>query len=148
MADLQIILTQELEKLKQELIEKHKSLGMKASGNWIESLSVEVNDEGGIIWGTDYTKQLVEGRPPGKFPPIKAIEKWIYDKGIIADIPLSSLAFLIARKIAERGTDYYIQGGTDLISGVITDARVKELVDVIGFTWLDYEYKYLEDALR
>jgi len=148
MDNLQTILTQELEKLKQELIDKHLAIGMKASGNWIENLSVEVNDEGGIIWGTDYTKQLVEGRPPGKFPPVKAIEKWIYDKGITSDIPLSSLAFLIARKIAEQGTDYYIQGGTDLISGVITDARVKELVDVVGLALLDYEYKYLEDELR
>lgn len=148
MDNLQTILTQELEKLKQELIDKHLALGMKASGNWIESLFVEVNDDGGIIWGTDYTKQLVEGRPPGKFPPIKAIEKWIYDKGITSEIPFSSLAFLIARKIAEQGTDYYIKGGTDLISGVITDARVKGLVDVIGGAWLDYEYQFMEDELR
>jgi hypothetical protein len=135
MTDLKQIIQSELEKLKQELIDKHNALGMKASGKWIDSLLVEVTDSEGIIWGEDYTKQLIEGRPAGKFPPIKAIEKWIYDKGITSDIPIKSLAFLIARKIAQQGTNYYIQGGTDLVSGVVTDTRLKEIEDLIADIW-------------
>lgn len=127
MSSIADILNSELELIKQELIDKHIALGMKASGNWINSLLVEVDETKGVIWGEDYTKQLIEGRPSGKFPPIKSIEKWIYDKGIQSDIPIKSLAFLIARKISRQGTDYYIQGGTDLISGVITDQRLKEV---------------------
>jgi hypothetical protein len=150
--NLNDILNQELETIKQELIDKHISLKMKASGKWIDGLRVEISNKGGVLYGEDYTKQLVEGRPSGKFPPINVIKKWIIDKGLVYDIPLNSLTFLIARKIANSGTDYYIQGGTDLVSGVITDQRIDEILEklenVIFKEIADIEFKVLKNVMK
>lgn len=126
------VLREEFDLIVQELKAKHIALGMKASGQWLESLEVEAYETGAKIWGEDYTEYLVNGREPGKFPPIDAIKKWIEDKGIVSDIPVSSLAFLIARKIANEGTEYFKQGGTDLIDAVITPERTQEIIDRIG----------------
>jgi len=127
------ILHAEFELLREELIQKHKELGMKASGKWIESLENRSERLSGQLWGEHYTEQLVNGRGPGKFPPIKMIEKWIYDKGITPEgITISSLAFLIARKIAREGTDYFKQGGTDLIEAVITPKRIQQIIDKVS----------------
>lgn len=132
MTESENILNKEFEALKSDLIEKHKSLGMKASGKWIKSLENKTVRLSGQLWGEHYTEQLVNGREPGKFPPIKAIEKWISDKGITpTGITVSSLAFLIARKIAREGTEYFKQGGTDLIESVITPERIQSIIDKV-----------------
>lgn len=126
------ILKEEFDQIVVELKQKHIELGMKASGQWLDSLEVEASETNARIYGEDYTEYLVNGREPGKFPPIDAIKQWIDDKGIVSDIPVSSLAFLIARKIANEGTEYYKQGGTDLIDAVITPERTQGIIDRIG----------------
>jgi len=132
------ILAIEFEALKKDLIAKHNQLKMKASGNWQNSLNIDVSDSGDLIvasiYGENYTEQLVFGRKPGKFPPIKAIEQWILDKGIAGigkQIKISSLAFLIARKIAKEGTKYFKDGGTDLVSSVFTPGRIQSIIDKV-----------------
>lgn len=56
----------------------------------------------------EYGTREKVGNPRGKFPPVKAIRKWIDEKPVI---PLSgtkdSLAYLIARKIWREGTPAY-----------------------------------------
>lgn len=118
------------------LIPRHEELGMKASGNWIESLEAVARDNVGIIRGLDYTEFLVRGRRPGGFPPRAVIEKWIADKGIVpSGISTSALAFLISRKIATEGTDYYKQGGTTLLEILeepqVIDFIQKEIADIL-----------------
>lgn len=132
------ILEQEFETIKQELIEKHDKLGMRASGNWASQLLVKVQESGSKIkatlFGEKYTEQLAWGRKPGRFPPIAAIEQWIIDKGIKPieqNMKTSTLAFLIARKIAREGTKYYQQGGTDLIDAVLTPMRIQEIINKV-----------------
>lgn len=138
------ILQIELEKIRQELIQKHIQLGMKASGDWINSVEVQTSgsDKGasGVIRANHYTRQLVEGRPPTSNPSPgsptlkEAIEKWIYDKGIQpleANMKISSLAFLIARKIHREGTEYFKQGGTDLVDSVITPERIQRIISKV-----------------
>lgn len=131
------ILNQEFESIKQDLILRHEQLGMRSSGQWENELETTVTTNGdriiASIVGTHYTEQLVYGRKPGKFPPIKDIERWIYEKGIKLEnnIKLSSLAFLIARKIAKEGTTYFRQGGTDLIESVITPERIQQIINKI-----------------
>ncbi|SOC79832.1 hypothetical protein SAMN06296241_1369 [Salinimicrobium sediminis] len=126
------ILKAEFDKLKDELIQKHVTLGMPASENWIRETENRSQRLSGQLWGAHYTEQLVNGRRPGKFPPVKMIEQWIYDKGITPDgIKISSLAFLIARKIAREGTNYFKQGGTDLVDAVITPRRIQEIIDKV-----------------
>lgn len=58
----------------------------------------------------DYWKYVENGRKPGKWPPISAIEKWIEIKPIIprpmknGKLPtIQQLAFLISRKIGLEG---------------------------------------------
>lgn len=126
------ILNEELNFIVVDLKAKHIELGMKASGRWVESLSVETAPTKGTIFGEDYTEFLVDGRKPGKFPPIDMIKKWIVDKGIQSDISINSLAFLIARKISREGTKYHQQGGTDLIDAVITPSRIDGIINRIG----------------
>lgn len=131
--DSSAILNKEMESLKADLIAKHMQLGMRASGNWADSLNVQTKGLSSVIYGEPYTEQLVNGRAPGKFPPVDAIKKWIYDKNInIGDkISISSLAFLIARKIAKEGTEYFKQGGTDLVESVITPERIQSILDQV-----------------
>lgn len=127
------ILQLEFELIKQDLIDKHNQLGMRASGDWANSLHVEAKGLTATIFGNSYTEQLVNGRGPGKFPPISAITQWISDKNIpLVDITISSLAFLIARKIAREGTQYFKKGGTDLISSVITPQRIQRIIDSVS----------------
>lgn len=143
-------LQEEFDSLKADLIAKHKELGMKASGNWIDSLKVETKGLTATIYGESYTEQLVEGRAPGKFPPIEAITKWIEDKGITPfdNISISSLAFLIARKIANEGTDYYKEGGTELVSAVITPKRIQEIVDRVSNFSINNFYSEITKVLE
>ena len=127
------VLKIEFDKLKADLIAKHQELGMEASGDWIKSIEVDATQTKAILYGNSYTEQLVNGRAPGKFPPIDAISKWIIDKDLpLIDITVSSLAFLIARKIAREGTEYFKQGGTDLIEAVITPERIQSILDKVS----------------
>ncbi len=132
------ILKVEFEAIRKELVKRHDELGMRASGKWANSLEVEISKTDGKsiakLYGEKYTEQLVFGRKSGKFPPIKAIEQWIIDKGIQpieSDLKISTLAFLIARKIAREGTKYYQQGGTDLVASVVTPERIQSIINQV-----------------
>lgn len=120
------------------MVKKYDELGFRASGDWAKSLENEVTEGNGkytaTISGANYTYWMEHGRKPGKFPPRNAILKWINDKGIIAEgISRNSLAFLIARKIANEGTR--IRPG--IVSDVITQARIQELYDKIGQVFIN-----------
>lgn len=123
----------EFEDIRLDLIKEYDAKGMRASGDFANSLEVFQND--GIIGikGLMYGQQLETGRRAGGFPPIQAIEQWIVDKGIeVIDISVSSLAFLIARKIAREGWNREGFGGVELISTVITDKRIQNIIDKYG----------------
>lgn len=145
------ILRNEMEVLKEDLIAKHRELGMPASGKWVETLEAKTTRLTGVISGQHYTQQLVSGRPNGKFPPISAIENWIKDKGIKPfdrKMKISTLAFLIARKIAEVGTQYFQDGGTDLIDGVITPERIQSILDKVTRFQINSFTTELEDTFK
>lgn len=130
------ILLEEFTALKSELIQKYDELGMRASGQWADALEVEAKNDTATIYGLEYSQQLESGRLPGKFPPSQAIEQWIIDKGISSrlekKISISSLAFLIARKIAREGWKREQHGGVELISQVITEERIQKIIDRIS----------------
>ena len=136
------IFIKEVNQIKADLIAKHEALGMRSSGKWIENLQalLDVTESNlkSVFRDMAYTEQLVQGREPGKFPPIDSIKQWIIDKPITPtdNISIDSLAFLIARKIANEGTDYYQQGGTELIESVITPERIKKIADKVGVSLL------------
>jgi hypothetical protein len=130
------VLSKEFEALKADLIAAYDQKGMRASGKFAESLEVRIDGLKAQLWGESYAQQLETGRKAGKFPPIDAIKQWIQDKGIAnriqGQISISSLAFLIARKIAQRGWKREEYGGVELISQVVTDARIQKIIDEVG----------------
>jgi hypothetical protein len=136
MSHLSDILKQEFEILSKDLVKRHDELGMRASGKWASSHEIEVIEKPERLTATlkaeKYTEQLQFGRKPGRFPPLKAIENWIIDKGFNFDIPIKSLSFLIARKIAKEGTKYYQKGGTDLVDSVVTDERMQDIINKLA----------------
>ena len=79
----------------------------------------------------DYWKYLENGRRPGKFPPIDAIEEWIRVKPVIPSafsgrVPTTKqLAFLISRSIAENGTK-----PTQLLKSTLSENEA--LIDMIA----------------
>jgi len=103
---------------------------VNASGKLAESVRYDVTNNGETlrVYAEDYIYYLVHGRKNGKRPPKQAIREWIDAKGISPDgISKDSLAFLIARKIGEVGTTIYQQGGSDLVSDIITDELVVQV---------------------
>ena len=130
------ILSREFEDLKKDLIIAYDAKGMRASGKFADTLEVQVTGLNAKLFGEDYSQQLETGRKAGRFPPIDAIEQWIKDKGIAnriqGEISISSLAFLIARKIARNGWKREEHGGVELISEVVTDARIQKIINEVG----------------
>lgn len=139
------ILTIELHELQKDFLLKYKEKGMEASGDWGRSLETIVNIQSdgsltGSVRAFEYSQQLETGRKPGKFPPRDEIERWIKEKGIAArienDISISSLAFLISRKIAREGWDRKNYGGVDLISEVATPERMQDIINKVGQSYI------------
>jgi hypothetical protein len=130
------ILKEEFELLKTDLIKRHNELGMKASGEWERSLEVTATSNKAVLTGLKYSEQLEFGRRAGKQPPSKAIEQWIKDKGIQSKISVTSLAFLIARKIAREGWKREKFGGVELISQVVTPQRIQSIIDKFSGSYI------------
>ena len=108
------LVSSELEALKHTVIENQKNSGQVASGRTIASMKVEVTEDGGVLWGRSPFGTLETGRKPGKVPAgfWKIIRQWMDDKGIQVQKP-DSFAYLVARKIANEGTQLFRNGGRD-----------------------------------
>lgn len=118
------------------LLPKFHELGMNATGEWERSLEVRTGFNKGEILGKDYTEYLAKGRGPNKDQSPEAlkafayyygttvIKKWADAKGININ-PIA-----IAYKIGRDGTNYYDQGGTDLLEIL----ENKEVIDYISLT--------------
>jgi len=103
---------------------------MNASGKTAASVRYEVSTEGLKIYGAGHIFAVETGRRPGSFPNITAIRQWIDDKPIIPrdNISKNSLAFLIARSIARKGTLVHQMGGkSGVLSNVINQDRIDKL---------------------
>ena len=107
------ILDQEIERLLEEVTqEAERRVSVKtpvgATSNLLGSVFGEVRGtparEGVVGWNAPYGIIVEMGRRPGKFPPIGPIELWVRRKlGVPADRS-RAVAFLVARKIARKGT--------------------------------------------
>lgn len=113
------------------LIPKFMSLGMNASGKWIESLEVSSSQNKGYISGADYTKYLVNGRSPGGRPPVQNLIDWAKAKFGYDDVRAKQMAFAVATKIAQSGTEYY-PDGTDLLEVLNTPEVTNYINQEIG----------------
>ena len=153
-----VILTEELEALKNKIIAQHFGAGQKASGRTAASLRVEVTEEEGTLYGRSPFGTLETGRKPGKVPQgfQAIIRKWMADKGINAEpIPYKtdrphkytpqergnlSLSYLIARKIRREGTSLFRKGGrADIYSNVIPEATERIKGRIVELLKMDVE---------
>ena len=87
----------------------------------------------------DYAKFADEGRKGGKPPPVEAIDKWLFKKGILPKearkgtlkqklAARKGLAFVIAKSIAKKGTiKRFGYKGSKFWTEVINDDLKKEL---------------------
>ena len=127
------LVSSELEALKQKVIENQKNSGQVASGRTIASMKVEVTEDGGVLWGRSPFGTLETGRKPGKVPAgfWKIIRQWMDDKGIQVHKP-DSFAYLVARKIANEGTQLFRNGGRDDIYSPEVKDTVERVSQGIG----------------
>lgn len=119
-----------LEIIKKRIKQDQDSKKIKASGKSAGSMDIQELKTGGQLVGDDYFQQQIVGRKPGKFPPIKPIMDWIDQKGLsLTGITKKGLAFVIARKISEKGTDIFRKKRPGLdINSIVNDVR-SQLVD-------------------
>ena len=141
------VLRAEFELLRSEIIAAYEASGMGSSGTWADSLVVNAGDSGASITGAGY----IDGRGPGKPPPSEAIEQWIKAKGIAGEIEkgisVSSLAFLIARKIGREG--WKPDGDTEsIIESVVTPRRIQQIIDKGGEICLEEITNTILDHLK
>lgn len=120
-----------LDEVKKAYIEDQEAKGIRASGKSAKSIKKHVKPTEGTLTGAKYFFQQRHGRRPGKFPNVTDILNWIKVKGITprdSGTSIKSLAFLFARKIAERGTDVYLGKRP----GLNPDAKVEASVTAMG----------------
>lgn len=129
-----------IEKIANKVVELYRNeldkQGINASGTLYRNTKSKV-----VLNGTqlivylnleDYYKFVEFGRPPGKFPPIDAIENWIKIKPVIPEpingkIPdTRQLAFLIARKISKEGYQ-----GRHPIENIVKSNEMKNVIQSI-----------------
>lgn len=123
-----------LESVRRGIIADQNKKGLVSSGESARSLVIVDADRKSELQGSSYFQQQITGRRPGKFPPIQPIMDWIESKGLdLEGITKKSLAFIIARKIARKGTDIY-QGKRD---GIDLKGIVKK-----------YQPTYKEDLVK
>lgn len=89
-------------------------------------MKTRADEDSGDLSALQHWYYAVNGRRPGKQPPIDTIQSWLEKKGINADIPQRSLAFLVARKIGKMGTDIFTGKRPGLALPQIIETRSKE----------------------
>ena len=131
-----------LEGSKSEIIKNYDADKMRASGLFAKSLRVEVLEQAGLIKGTlyganhslfvDKGRSKTTGGGNGQLKVL--IRKWIDDKGITPkdNISKDSLAYLITRKIHREGWKPKNKYPNGVISSVINDKAIKELIQALG----------------
>jgi hypothetical protein len=135
--NLQIV-EEALKEMIKDIREDQELKHILASGHSSESLKDQMHSDGGEILGSDYFYFQIHGRRPGKLPPIQPILDWIIAKGINPDgISKKSLAFLIARKIANEGTDIFQGARPALALSVIVEEHAAKVAQEIGRNTVD-----------
>ncbi len=122
------IIKEEFEAIKADIIALYNAGGKRTSGEFENGLQVDYRTDGATLSGYVY----LSGRIAGKQPPTKAIEDWLIQKGIQPieeKMKISTLAYLIARKIGQKGTNK--ENHQYVYDEVITPERIQSILDRI-----------------
>lgn len=123
------ILQIEMESIKADIIAFYEASNKKVSGEFINGLETSYSTNKATLSGYVY----LAGRIAGKQPPSDAIEKWLVQKGITPiekSMSISTLAYLIARKIGQSGTKK--ENHLKIYEQVITPQRIDEILGRIN----------------
>ena len=127
------ILIEYLNRVKDDIINEQRALGIRLTGRSANSLRVERTrsgasgrfEAGASLTSLDYLPTNFKdiGVRPGVFPPFgpgSKLEQWVKRRGLKATdaegrvLKSTQIAFLVARKIHARGTDIFNRGGIDV----------------------------------
>lgn len=98
------IIEKHLNELKDTIKAEMRNKGLYNSGETSDSLDVKNN----TLFGSEVILYLDQGRKPGKHPPPQNIVEWVRSKLGINDLKKSrQIAYLVGRKISEKGTEIY-----------------------------------------
>lgn len=117
--------------------------GAIASGSLGESIAVTIKPQGFDVTMLDYWEYVDEGRPAGKFPPISKIEEWLTypsvkdrltfgREDLFDESKRKGLAFIIARKIANKGTK-----GNEFVTNVVESDLTDQMVEALAVATAD-----------
>lgn len=134
-----------------EMIQQNISTaGKDASGETSRDItSVMPKETQVVVSGPSYVFVLEKGRRPGGMPPVRNIARWVQAKSIAFDKEAESIGFAISKKIAEKGTKLFQDGGrTDIITPVISDERIDKLVKQIADISLNLMVDKIDETLE
>lgn len=125
-SDIQKILMEELEALKNRISDNIETSGQRASGKTQESMQVEVEGTAGILSGRRAFSTLERGSMPWAKKPkrtpkwfINIIQQWIEDKNLENELN----AWAVATMIIHKGSKLHREGGrADIYSPEIQTA--------------------------
>lgn len=125
----QELITEFLTAIQADLIAYMQSENRNASGRSAKSLQVNATQTSGQLTGAPYIEFVFRGRAPGKFPPLSAIIDWLNSRGLPR-----GMAWAVAKKIAEVGTNLW-QQGRNVLNEIITEERIKDFADKLLVTY-------------
>lgn len=99
------------------------------TGETEKSLFWRFDGKNAIVGSTfKYITVLEDGRKPGKFMPPDEMKQWVEDKLVPPQgMTTDSLAYLINRKMKEKGSLLYQQGGNSgILSEYINEEYIRE----------------------
>jgi len=125
----QEVIREEIDSIIKDILIMYENSGKKVSGEFARGLEARYTPISAEIWGYKY----LAGRPGGKMPPAKALESWVRQKGIFqikSDSQARSIAFAIARKIGQKGSNKNYT--LNIYEKVITPERIDKIIDRIS----------------
>lgn len=138
--ELQLIANEVLLEVINNILNKNVTQygALNNTGKAVNSLSTNLKPNGFQIVSSEFYPSLFEqGREPGKFPPITAIKQWVAQRFGLNGKELDRVAFLVARKIAQKGTLlwqlYGSQGrGSGVLSMPITNENLLKIINRVA----------------
>jgi len=149
MTEIREILTEHLTAMKTKIAERMVANGRNASGHSVASLTVEVEDDHGILWGSKSFLVMEKGRRPGAVPMgfHEIIYNWAKAKGISAkakagqkqtpDKALRSFAGAVAYTIMKKGTKLYRNKQYNDIFSTVLNEELEEMGEEMAINLLD-----------
>jgi hypothetical protein len=125
------------------LKEQFDKKGLNDTGKGQDSLEATTKENKLLIWGLARVLFLEYGRKPGTFPPVDVIQEWVERKLNVGPEESKGVAFVIARKIANEGTNIF----RDKAKGLQVELILQDLYDDLSKVVLDFKTQEITGGL-